>query len=166
MIDESSYIAPAAVVIGDVHIGPGSSVWYNSVVRGDMAPIRIGGETNIQDLSLVHVDEGLPCTIGRRVSVGHRAVLHGCVVEDNCLIGMGAVLLNRVRLGAGSVVGAGAVLTEGSTIPPGSLVLGLPGRVVRQVDDRLKRAIDFTWRHYVEEKERHRSGKVIRPGIK
>ena len=149
MIDPTAFIAQGVVIAGDVHIGRQASVWYNSVVRGDMEPVRIGEFTNIQDLSMVHVDEGIPCTIGARVSIGHRAIVHGCTVEDECLIGMGAVLLNEVHLGRGSVVGAGAVVTEGSRIPPGSLVLGVPARVVRAVDDALRKDIDFAWRHYL-----------------
>ncbi|MGB5986712.1 MAG: gamma carbonic anhydrase family protein, partial [Desulfobacterales bacterium] len=124
MIDPTAYIAPGAVVLGDVDLGAEASIWYNCVVRGDMAPIRIGAQTNIQDLTMIHVDEGIPCTIGRRVTVGHRVILHGCTLEDECLIGMGAVVLNQVHLGSGSVVGAGAVLTEGLQVPPDSLVLG------------------------------------------
>jgi carbonic anhydrase/acetyltransferase-like protein (isoleucine patch superfamily) len=150
------------VVLGDVSLGKHSSVWYNSVLRGDMAPIRIGDETNIQDLSMVHVDEGVPCTIGKRVGVGHRVILHGCTVEDECLIGMGAVLLNGVIIGTGSVIGAGAVIPEGMQVPPGSLVMGVPGRVVRQVDEELAARITGTWQHYVEQAKRHQEGKYPR----
>lgn len=146
------------MVLGDVTLEQESSVWYNAVLRADMAPITIGAQSNIQDLSLIHVDEGLPCSIGRRVGVGHRAILHGCTVEDESLVGMGAILLNGVRIGRGSVVGAGAVLPEGMVVPPGSLVLGVPARVVRVVDEVLKARIQGTWRHYVEESKRHRSG--------
>src|SRR6202044_3517613 len=96
--------------------------------------ISIGEATNIQDLSMVHADPGYPCVVGSRVTVGHRVILHGCTVEDDCLIGMGAILLNGVRVGKGSIVGAGAVLLEGTEVPPGSLIVGIPGRVVRQVD--------------------------------
>jgi carbonic anhydrase/acetyltransferase-like protein (isoleucine patch superfamily) len=127
-----------------------------------MAPIEIGDETNIQDLTMVHVDEGVPCIIGRRVGVGHRAILHGCTVEDECLIGMGAILLNRVRIGTGSVIGAGAILPEGMKVPPGSLVLGVPGRVVRPVDDTLQVRIRETWEHYVAQARRHWAGAVQR----
>lgn len=158
MIDPSAFIAHGAVVLGDVHLGKGVSVWYNTVVRGDAERVAIGDETNIQDLSMVHADPGFPCLVGRRVTVGHRAILHGCVVEDDCLIGMGAILLNGVRVGSGSVVGAGAVLTEGTQVPPGSLVLGVPGKVVRQVDEAMKGRIDHAWRHYVAEARRHRAG--------
>ena len=162
MIHPSAYLAPGAVVLGDVSIGRDASVWYNCVVRGDMAPISIGASTNLQDLSMVHVDEDVPCVIGARVGVGHRAVLHGCVVEDECLVGMGAILLNRVRVGTGSVIGAGAVLPEGMVVPPGSLVLGVPARIVRPVDDVLRDRIRVTWEHYVEQAHRHRAGAYIR----
>ncbi len=162
MIHPTAFIAPGAIVLGDVMLGRDASVWYHTVLRGDMDAIRIGDQTNIQDLSMVHVDEGVPCTVGRRVGVGHRAILHGCTVEDECLIGMGAILLNGVRVGTGSVIGAGAVLPEGMAVPPGSLVLGVPGRVVRPVDADLRRRIEGTWRHYVEQARRHRAGTVAR----
>jgi len=158
MIDPSVFIAPGAIVLGDVHIGPGASVWYNSVIRGDTERILIGQETNIQDLSMVHADPGVPCLVGSRVTVGHRVILHGCTVEDECLIGMGAVLLNNVRLGRGSVVGAGAVLLEGTEVEPGSLVVGVPGRVVRKVDETSQRRIEHAWRHYVAQAQRHCAG--------
>ena len=161
MIDPSVFIAPGAVVVGDVTIGPGSSVWYNSVVRGDMEPIVIGEQTNIQDLSVLHVDIGLPCSVGNRVGVGHRAILHGCEVGDDCLIGMGAVLLNGVRVGSGSVVAAGALITEGTIIPPCSLVIGVPGKVVREVDDELRIRIGETVRHYLDLARLHKSGEVL-----
>ncbi len=161
MINPTAYIAQGAVVVGDVSLGKETSIWYNSVLRGDIAPVRIGDQTNIQDLSMVHVDERLPCSIGNRVSVGHRAILHGCTVEDECLIGMGAVLLNGVHLGAGSLVGAGAVILQNTKIPPGSLVLGFPAQITRSVDDALRSQIESTWKHYVKEAHNHRSGKVF-----
>ena len=159
MIDGSVFIAKGTVIVGDVDIGNDSSIWYNTVIRGDMGPIRIGDRTNIQDLTMVHVDTGKPCTIGSRVSIGHRAILHGCVVGDDCLIGMGAILLNGVHVGDGSIIGAGAVVTEGREIPPGSLVLGLPAKVVRPVGDDLRKKIESTWRHYLKEASNHRAGK-------
>ncbi len=158
MIHPSAFIAPTAVVLGDVTIDADASVWYNAVIRADIAPIRIGSESNIQDGSVVHVDTGVPCTVGRRVGVGHRVVLHGCTIEEECLIGMGSVVLNHVRVGAGSVIAAGAVIPEGVTIPPGSLVMGVPGRVVRPVDERLRERIRSTWGHYVELARAHRAG--------
>ncbi len=162
MIHPSAFIAPGAQVLGDVSLGENASLWYNTVVRGDMAPIVIGADTCIQDLSMVHVDEGFPCTVGCRVGVGHRAILHGCLVEDECLVGMGAILLNGVHVGTGSVIGAGAVLPEGMEIPPGSVVLGVPARVVRVVDDTLRLRIRTTWQHYVEQARRHQAGEVQR----
>ena len=144
--------------MGDVTLGPRASVWYGTVVRGDMDRIVIGEATNLQDGTIVHVDAGRPALIGARVGVGHRAILHGCTVEDECLIGMGSVLLNGVHIGTGSVVAAGAVLREGMVVPPGSVVMGVPGRVVRPVDEALRARIRETWEHYVVEAERHRAG--------
>lgn len=146
------------MVLGEVTLGPRSSVWYTAVLRGDMAPITLGEASNIQDGTIVHVDEGRPAVIGARVGIGHRAVIHGCTIEDECLIGMGSVLLNGVVVGRGSVVGAGAVVPEGLVIPPGSLVLGVPARIVRRVDAALAERIRGTWEHYVKEAERHRAG--------
>lgn len=144
--------------MGDVTLGPRASVWYGAVLRGDMDRIVIGADTNLQDGTIVHVDEGRPALIGARVGVGHRAILHGCTVEDDCLVGMGSILLNGVVLSTGSVVAAGAVVREGMVIPPGSLVMGVPGRVVRPVDDGLRARIRATWQHYVELARRHRAG--------
>jgi carbonic anhydrase/acetyltransferase-like protein (isoleucine patch superfamily) len=145
--------------MGDVTIGADSSVWYGAVLRGDMAAIVIGSQTNLQDGTVVHVDEDAPCRVGSRVGVGHRVILHGCTVEDDCLIGMGSVLLNRVHVGAGSVVAAGAVLPEGMQVPPRSLVMGVPARVVRAVDERLAGRIAETWSHYVGQARAHREGR-------
>jgi carbonic anhydrase/acetyltransferase-like protein (isoleucine patch superfamily) len=158
MIDPTVFIAQGAIVLGDVHIGRDASVWYNSVLRGDTDRISIGEETNVQDLSMIHADPGIPCIVGSRVTVGHRVILHGCSVEDDCLIGMGAVLLNMVRIGRGSVIGAGALVLEGTDVPPGSLVLGFPARVVRPVDEPMRERIEHAWRHYVAKAQRHRAG--------
>jgi carbonic anhydrase/acetyltransferase-like protein (isoleucine patch superfamily) len=158
-IHPTAFIAPGASVMGDVTLGPDSSVWYGAVLRGDMAPIVIGAETNLQDGTIVHVDDEVPCLIGERVGVGHRAILHGCVVEPNCLIGMGSTLLNGVVIGAGSVVAAGAVIPEDMRVPPGSLVMGVPGRIIRPVDDSLRRRIEGTWSHYVQQARAHRAGR-------
>jgi carbonic anhydrase/acetyltransferase-like protein (isoleucine patch superfamily) len=145
--------------MGDVTIGADSSVWYGAVLRGDMAAIVIGSQTNLQDGTIVHVDDDAPCRVGSRVGVGHRVILHGCTVEDDCLIGMGSVLLNKVHVGAGSVVAAGAVLPEGMQVPPRSLVMGVPARVVRPVDERLAARIAETWSHYVGQARAHREGR-------
>ena len=145
-IDPTAYIHPAAVVCGDVTLGPRASVWPTAVLRGDTAPIVVGADSNVQDGTVIHVDPGVPATIGARVGIGHRAIVHGATVEDDCLIGMGAVLLNRVVVGTGSIVGAGAVCPEGMHVPPGSLVLGVPGRVVRATTDeergRIRRTVE------------------------
>lgn len=163
----SAFIAPGAVVLGDVTLGARSSVWYGAVLRGDTAAIVVGAATNLQDGTIVHVDAGKPARIGARVGVGHRAILHACTVEDDCLIGMGAILLNDVYVGTGSVVAAGAVVPEGTRVPPGSLVVGVPARVTRAVDEALRTRIRHTWEHYVAEAERHRSGTfpVARPSL-
>jgi carbonic anhydrase/acetyltransferase-like protein (isoleucine patch superfamily) len=158
VVHPTAFIAPGAVVLGDVTLGARASVWYQAVLRGDMAPITVGEDTNLQDATIVHVDEGKPARIGARVGVGHRVILHACTVEDECLIGMGSVLLNDVRVGTGSVIAAGAVVPEGMQIPPGSLVMGVPARVVRHVDDGLRARIRGTWQHYVEQAARHRRG--------
>jgi carbonic anhydrase/acetyltransferase-like protein (isoleucine patch superfamily) len=131
-IDASAYVDASAQVIGDVEVGPESSIWMNVVVRGDVNRIRIGARTNIQDLTLVHVmRETHPTTIGDAVTVGHSAVVHGCTIEDRCLIGMGAILLNGCRVGTGSIIAAGALVPEGMAVPPGSMVMGVPARVRR-----------------------------------
>jgi carbonic anhydrase/acetyltransferase-like protein (isoleucine patch superfamily) len=142
--------------MGDVSLGPDASVWYGTVLRGDMDRIVVGAATNLQDGAVVHVDAGRPALIGARVGVGHRAIVHGCTVEDDCLIGMGSVLLNGVVIGTGSVVAAGAVLREGMRVPPASVVMGVPARVVRPVDETLRRRIRETW--HINGSERHRAG--------
>ena len=157
-IHPTAFIAPGAAIMGDVTIGADASVWYGAVLRGDMAPIVIGAETNLQDGTIVHVDDDAPCIVGRRVGVGHRVILHGCTVEDECLIGMGSVLLNGVRIGTGSVVAAGAVIPEGMQVPPRSVVMGVPGRIVRTVDASLTQRIAETWTHYIEQARAHRAG--------
>jgi carbonic anhydrase/acetyltransferase-like protein (isoleucine patch superfamily) len=158
-IHPTAFIASTAAVMGDVTVGEDASVWYGAVLRGDMAPIVIGAQTNIQDGTIVHVDTGVPCTVGRRVGVGHRVILHGCTVGDDCLIAMGSVLLNGVRIGAGSVIAAGAVVREGMEVPPGSLVMGVPGRIIRTVDEELSKRAAATWRHYIKEARAHREGR-------
>ncbi|MBP2654964.1 MAG: ferripyochelin binding protein (fbp) [Firmicutes bacterium] len=127
------FIADGSKVIGDVSIGQQSSIWYNSVLRGDVNYIRIGRLTNIQDGSVIHVDNINPAVIGDNVTVGHNVILHGCEVADNCLIGMGAILLSGSRIGENCIIGAGAIVTQGKVIPPNSLVLGAPGKVIRPI---------------------------------
>src|SRR5207237_9375981 len=136
-----------------------SRTWPNATVRGEVNYVRIRDETNVQDNSVLHVEHEIhPLLLGNRVTVGHSVVLHGCTVEDECLIGIGAIVLNGVKVGAGSVVAAGAVVPEGMQIPPGSMVMGVPARVARHVDAGLRARIRGTWEHYVAEAERHRRG--------
>lgn len=157
-VHESAFIHPLAFVAGDVSIGPRVSIWPTAVVRGDTAAVSIGAESNVQDGTVVHVDHGVPCVIGDRVAIGHRAVVHGATVEDDCLIGMGAILLNRVHVGRGSIVGAGAVCPEGMVIPAHSLVLGVPARVVRQTTEAERVRIGRTVASYLVLQDEHRAG--------
>ncbi|MFF2494514.1 gamma carbonic anhydrase family protein [Agromyces sp. NPDC058064] len=135
VISDSAFVAPGAVIVGDVRLEEGSSVWYNAVLRAEAEPIVLGAGSNLQDTVVCHVDAGYPLTVGRGVSVGHGAVLHGCTVEDDCLIGMGATVLNGAVIGEGSLVAAGAVVLEGTVVPAGSLVAGVPGKVRRELTD-------------------------------
>jgi carbonic anhydrase/acetyltransferase-like protein (isoleucine patch superfamily) len=162
MIDPSAFIHPDALVFGDVTLGARVSVWPTAVIRGDTGRIVIGDESNVQDGTVIHVDHGVPTMIGRRVAIGHRAIVHGSTVADDCLIGMGAILLNGVQVGSGSIVGAGAVCREGMRIPPNSLVLGVPGRVVRDTTDAERERIAQTVASYLELQEAHRRGEYRR----
>ncbi len=157
-IDPTAYIHPAAMVCGQVTLGARASVWAGCVLRGDSDQIIIGDDTNLQDGVVVHCDPGVPAIIGARVGVGHRAVIHGCTIEDDCLIGIAAVILNGARIGAGSVVGAGAVVPEGMQVPPGSVLLGVPARVIRPVDETLRARQAGTVAAYLALQERHRAG--------
>jgi carbonic anhydrase/acetyltransferase-like protein (isoleucine patch superfamily) len=158
VIDPDTFIAENAVIIGDVTIARGSSVWYNVVIRADRGPVTIGEESNIQDGSVIHMDRDLPVIIGNRVTGGHGAIVHGAKVGDGCLIGMGAVLMNRCEIGENSIVGAGSLVTQGKVIPPRSLVMGSPARVVRELTDeevaRTQRNADA----YIEETREYQSG--------
>lgn len=149
-IDPSVFIAAGAVVLGDVTLGRRASVWFNTVVRGDSAPVVIGEDTNLQDNTVVHEDEGLPALVGARVTVGHRSIIHGCVIEDDCLIGMGSVILSGARIGRGSLIGAASLVREGQEIAPGSLVVGSPARVLGPVNDGHRASIRNGWSHYAE----------------
>lgn len=164
LVPKTAWVAPSADLIGDVRLGEHVGIWYQCVLRGDIASIRIGDETNVQDLTMVHVDTDTPCVIGSRVGIGHRAIIHGCTIEDDCLIGMGAIVLSHAVIGRGSVVAAGAVVPEGKVVPPGSLVVGIPGRMLRRVDNDLRRRAKLTVEHYRELKELHRSGRWTGPG--
>ncbi len=134
-IDNSALVLPGAVVVGDVELGPEATVWYHAVVRGDEAPIKIGARTNIQDCAVVHVDVGVGVTIGEGVTVGHNAILHGCEIGDNTLVGMGAIVLNGAKIGKNCIVGAGALVTQNTVVPDGSMVLGSPARIKRALTE-------------------------------
>ena len=147
-LDPTAFVAPGAVVVGDVTLGARASVWFNAVVRADSAPVEIGEDSNLQDLCVVHEDEGLPARIGARVTIGHRAVIHGCVIEDECLIGMGSILLSGAQIGTGSLIGAGALVRERQVVPPGSVVLGMPGKVVGEVTQAQREGMRGSAAHY------------------
>ena len=157
-IDPRAYIHPLAVVCGDVTLAAGVSVWPTAVIRGDTAAIVIGESSNVQDGTIIHVDQGVPTTIGARVAIGHRAIVHGATIGDDCLIAMGAILLNHVTVGHGSIIGAGALCTEGMQVPPHSLVLGVPGKVVRSTTAAERERIAKTVASYLDLQERHRRG--------
>ncbi|MFE7200167.1 gamma carbonic anhydrase family protein [Pseudonocardia alni] len=148
-VHEQAWVAPGAVLAGEVSIGPETGIWYTCVIRADLAPITLGARTNVQDGSVLHADPGFPATIGDGVTIGHRAVVHGCTVEDDVLIGMGAVLMNGVHVGAGSLIAAGAVLTQGTVVPPGSLVAGVPGKVRRELGEAERNSIPLSAAAYV-----------------
>lgn len=153
---EDVVILPGAMVNGDVTMGRGCSVWFNAVIRGDVSPISIGEDTNIQDNAVLHTSFDLPLTLGRGVTVGHGAILHSCTVEDNVLIGMGAIVLDGAVIGRDSIVGAGALVTKNTQVPPGSMVLGSPARVKRALTKEEIEGIRENARVYLREKERYR----------
>jgi len=150
LVESTAFIAPGAVVIGDVTIGAESTVWFGAVVRGDTEAIRIGRQTNVQDGCVLHADEGFPCTLGDRVTLGHGAIVHGATVEDDCLIGMRAVVMNGAKIGKGSIVAVGSIVTEGTDIPPNSVVIGQPAKVRRETTERDRERIRHAAEHYVE----------------
>jgi len=155
-IHADAYVAPNATLIEQVTIEPEASVWFGSVLRGDNEPIVIGAQSNIQDGAVLHTDPGAPLSVGRRVSVAHMAMLHGCTVGDESLIGIGAVILNHAHVGRHCLIAAGALIPEGKEIPDGSLVLGQPGRVVRTLSDAEQATLRGNALHYVEKGRRYR----------
>jgi carbonic anhydrase/acetyltransferase-like protein (isoleucine patch superfamily) len=153
-----AWVAPNATLAGRVTIGARASIWFGCVLRGDLAPIAIGDESNVQDLSVVHVDRGFPVVVGRRVTIGHRAVVHGCTVDDDAVIGMGAVLLTGCRVGRGALVAAGAVLREGFEVPAGSIAAGVPAVIRGEVGDELRSRFAEGVASYLRLAARARSG--------
>lgn len=157
-IDPTAWMAPSADLIGDVQLGAHASIWFGAVVRADNTPIMIGASSNVQDGATCHSDPGFPLTIGERVTVGHHAILHGCTISNDCLIGMGARILNGSVLEAHCLVGAGALITEGKRFPSGSLIVGAPARVVRQLTDEEKRGVQQSAAQYAEKAVRYAAG--------
>jgi len=169
-IDPSAFIADTAVIIGDVKIGRESSIWFNTVVRGDVNMIRIGSRTNVQDHCMLHVtggrgdDSGSPLVIGSDISIGHRVTLHGCTVEDGAFIGMNAIILDNCVIGRGAMVAAGSLLPEGTTVPPGTLWMGTPARYRRDVYQTDRERIERTTASYLRLCARYREAAIPPPG--
>ena len=155
-IEPSVFVAAGAIILGDVHIGAQSSVWFNAVIRADTDRVAIGESTNVQDGVIIHVDAGAPCLIGNGVTIGHRAVVHGALVEDDVLIGIGAIVLSGAKIGHESILGAGTLVTGGTIVPPRSLVLGVPGRVVRSLSDEEVASIKSGAARYVQYSAQYR----------
>ena len=158
VIDDSAWVADNAQVIGDVSMAAHSSVWFSAVVRGDTAHIDIGEGTNIQDGSVLHADYGYPLTVGKNVTVGHMVVLHGCTIGDESLIGIGAVVLNGAKIGRNCLVGAGSLVTEGKEFPDGSMIMGSPAKVVRQLSPEQIEGLRESARRYIENAQRYKTG--------
>jgi carbonic anhydrase/acetyltransferase-like protein (isoleucine patch superfamily) len=157
-LGQGAYVAESAQVIGRVVMGENASIWFGVVARGDSDTLTIGRNSNIQDLSMLHADAGVPLTIGENVTVGHQVVLHGCTVGDNSLIGIGAVVLNNARIGRNSIVGAGSVVTEGKEFPDNSLIIGSPAKVVRTLDEAAAARLRQNADHYVKNARRFAKG--------
>jgi carbonic anhydrase/acetyltransferase-like protein (isoleucine patch superfamily) len=160
-VHPDAYVAPTAVLIGDVELGPGASVWFGAVLRGDASSISIGTGSNVQDNAVIHCSEGLPTVVGKDVTIGHKACLEGCTVEDGALVGMGSIMLQRSRLGAGSMLAAGAVLSEGAQVPPGHLAAGVPAAVKKPLGGSSASWTEGSAQHYRENALRYRRG--LRP---
>jgi carbonic anhydrase/acetyltransferase-like protein (isoleucine patch superfamily) len=156
-LGNDAWAAPSAELIGDVRLGARASVWFGAVLRGDNTPLILGDDTNFQDGAIGHSDAGFPLTIGARVTVGHQAILHGCTIADDCLIGMGARILNAAAIEPECIVGAGALVTEGKRFERGSLIVGAPARVVRQITDEERQALRASAAHYSKKAARYRA---------
>ena len=157
-IAEDAWVAPDANVIGKITLGPRSSVWFGVTLRGDNERITIGEGSNVQELTALHTDMGFPLTVGKNCTIGHKAMLHGCTIGDNTLVGMGAQVMNGAKVGKNCLIGAGALITEGKEIPDGSLVMGAPGKVVRQLDDAAIAKLEKSALNYQANATRFRTG--------
>lgn len=156
--EESVWIAPDAQIVGRIRLGRNCGVWFGAALRGDNEPIDIGADTNVQDLTVMHSDPGFPLRIGRGCTIGHRAILHGCKIGDNSLVGMGAIILNGARIGANSLVGAGALVTENKEFPDNSLIVGAPAKAVRTLDEAAIASLRRSAEHYVANARRFKAG--------
>lgn len=156
--DGEYFVADSAVLIGKVRLGRGANIWFGAVLRGDEEQIEIGEGSNVQDNSVVHADPGYPATIGRDCTIGHNVIIHGCLIGDRCLIGMGAIVMNGAKIGDNCIVGAGAIVTEGKEFPPGSLIIGAPAKVVRALDETMMSRLDHGGKHYAANGIRYRKG--------
>ena len=159
--DEFHWIAPTAVVIGNVHLSEGVGIWFGTVIRGDNEPISIGKNTNVQENCVFHSDAGFPVNIGEGCTIGHKAMIHGCEIGDNSLIGMSATVLNGAKIGKNCLIGAGALVPEGKVIPDNSMVVGVPGKVVRELDEHAVMGLKASALHYVENAKRFSQGLEI-----
>ncbi len=157
-LDASAWVADSAQVMGNVELAENTSIWFGAVIRGDTEIIRIGRGTNIQDASVLHADIGKPLSVGENVTVGHQVMLHGCTIGDGSLIGIGAVVLNGARIGKGCIVGAGSLVTEGKEFPDGSMIMGSPAKVVRQLSPEQQETLKMSAVHYVENAQRFKNG--------
>ncbi|MBU0936479.1 MAG: gamma carbonic anhydrase family protein [Spirochaetes bacterium] len=158
------FVAWNAEVAGDVQLAEDSSVWFNVTIRADIGKVRIGKGSNIQDGTVVHIETGSPCLVGEHVTVGHSAILHSCIIEDDCLIGMGSIILDRARIGKGSIVGAGALVTQGKEFPPNSLIVGSPAKVVRQLTADEAAQLKHNNQRYIEMAQAARNWKEVPRG--
>jgi carbonic anhydrase/acetyltransferase-like protein (isoleucine patch superfamily) len=156
--EEFHWIAPSAVLIGNIHLSEGVGIWFGSVLRGDNEPIKIGSNSNIQENCVMHTDPGFPLLIGEGCTIGHKAMLHGCMIGNNSLIGMGATVLNGAKIGNNCLIGANALIPEGKEIPDNSLVVGMPGKVIRQLDEAAVQGLKASALHYVENAKRFSKG--------
>jgi carbonic anhydrase/acetyltransferase-like protein (isoleucine patch superfamily) len=161
-IAEGAWVAPTATLVGAVEVAEGASIWYGAVLRGDNEPIVIGPDSNVQDNVVFHTDDGIPVSLGRGVSVGHNAVVHGSTVGDNVLVGMGAILMNRSVIGDECLIAAGALVPEGAVIPPRSLVVGVPAKVIRELSDDEVAGLRHNANHYTVHRDRHRTATDLR----
>ncbi|MBL0421816.1 gamma carbonic anhydrase family protein [Ramlibacter sp. AW1] len=157
-LEQGAWVADSAQVIGAVELGENASVWFNAVIRGDNETIRIGRNSNVQDCSVLHSDDGKPLTIGENVTIGHQVMVHGCTIGDNTLVGIGSVVLNGARIGRNCIIGAGSVVTENKEFPDNSLIIGSPARVVRTLDDAAAQRLAHSAESYVDNARRYARG--------